>query len=83
LVLRFIALLHRARRTWILQFVLRAWTEGWNLMKVLWCDRDLFNRILRSLVENIWRWPLSSIAINTFSFIAHLHQLHSVVVARC
>lgn len=54
---RFIALLRYARRIWILQFVLRAWTEGWKLMKVLWSDRDLFWHILAPVTRWVWNWP--------------------------
>jgi hypothetical protein len=54
---RFIVLLRHARRIWILQFVLRAWTEGWNLMKVLWFDSDLFWHILEPIIRQVSRWP--------------------------
>lgn len=48
---RFIALLRHARRIWILQFILRSWTEGWHLMVVLWSDRNLFERILSPIIR--------------------------------
>lgn len=54
---RFIALLHRARQIWISSFVLRTGTECWHLIKVLWCDEQIYQTILNKIIRRVWPPP--------------------------